>query len=84
VDIQRHRAGKGDEDWERTITKVKEVLTRVWPDFPEDLERFERTLASNAHWVEAGGPLLPVNMVSPSDLEFSRTLERVGRLEIPR
>ena len=84
VDIQRHHAGRGDEDWDRIIAKVKEVLTRVWPGFPDDLERFEQTLTSNAHWVEAGGPLLPVNLVSPSDLEFSRTLERIGRLEIPR
>lgn len=89
VDIQRRRAGDdhdhdhGNEDWDTTIAKVREVLTRVWPDFPDDLARFQQTRASNAHWVEVGGRLLPVNLVSPSDLECSRTLERVGRLAIP-
>ncbi len=85
VDIQRRGAGDdhGSEDWEGTIAKVEAALTRVWPDFPDDLARFRKTQASNARWVEVGGPLLPVNLVSPSDLEFSRTLERVGRLVIP-
>ncbi len=86
VDIQRRGAvhDHGSEDWKRTIAKVKAALTRVWPDFPDDLARFRKTQASNAHWVEVGGPLLPVNLVSPSDLEFSRTLKRVGRLRIPQ
>jgi hypothetical protein len=84
VDIQRHRGGKGDAGWEQTIDRVKAVLTRVWPDFPDQLAQYEQTLASNAQWVDVGGPLLPVNMVSPSDLEFSRTLQRVGRLKIPK
>lgn len=86
VDIQRRGAvdDHGSEDWKRTIAKVKAALSRVWPDFPDDLARFRKTQASNAHWVEVGGPLLPVNLVSPSDLEFSRTLERVGRLDIPQ
>jgi len=86
VDIQRHRTGDnhGSEDWNRIIAKVKAALTRVWPDFPDDLARLRKTQASNARWIEVGGPLLPVNLISPSDLEFSRTLERVGRLEIPQ
>ncbi|TVS18867.1 MAG: hypothetical protein EA417_02085 [Gammaproteobacteria bacterium] len=86
VDIQRRGAvdDHGSEDWKRTIAKVKAALSRVWPDFPDDLARFRKTQASNAHWVEVGGQLLPVNLVSPSDLEFSRTLERVGRLHIPQ
>ncbi len=86
VDIQRRGAGDdhGNRDWEEAMAKVSATLTRVWPDFPDDLARFRKTQASNAHWVEVGGPLLPVNLVSPSDLEFSRTLERVGRLVIPR
>jgi len=83
VDIQRHQAGKDDADWQRTIARVKEALSRVWRDFPTDLDRYECTLGSNAAWVDVGGPLLPVNMVSPSDLEHSRTLTRVGRLQIP-
>ncbi|MCC5886124.1 MAG: hypothetical protein JJT88_06775 [Gammaproteobacteria bacterium] len=86
VDIQRRGAGDdhGSEGWEETMAKVKAALTRVWPDFPDELARFRKTQASNASWVEVGGPLLPVNLVSPSDLEFSRTLERVGRLHIPQ
>jgi len=84
ADIQRRGGRGGDEAWERTIAKLREALGRVWPDLPAELDQYRRTLASNAHWVEIGSPLLPVNLVSPSDLEFSRTLERVGRLEIPR
>jgi hypothetical protein len=84
ADIQRRGRPGGDAAWERTIAKLEEALGRVWPDLPAELEHYQRTLAGNAHWVEIGSPLLPVNLVSPSDLEFSRTLERVGRLEIPR
>lgn len=84
ADIQRRGHPGGDAAWERTIAKLREALGRVWPELPAELDQYQRTLASNAHWVEIGGSLLPVNLVSPSDLEFSRTLERVGRLEIPR
>ena len=83
VDIQRRGPTDADADWDDTIERLKALLARVWPDFPEDEARWRQTLASNAHWVDVGGTLLPVNMVSPSDLEFSRTLQRVGRLEIP-
>jgi len=82
VDIQRRQGDAGDEDWQETIEELKQVLARMWPDFPDAVEQLERTMSGNAAWVEVGGPLLPVNMVSPSDLEFSWTLQRVGRLEI--
>ena len=88
VDMQRPRAGDphghGREDWDGTIAAVQKTLARVWPDFPDDLARLQRARASNAHWVDVGGPLLPVNLVSPADLEFSRTLEPIGRLAIPQ
>lgn len=86
ADIQRRRQPGGDDpEWQQTMADLKKALRRVWPDLPAELETYRRTLASNAHWVEIGGPLLPVNLVSPSDLEFSRTLEPpVGRLEIPK
>lgn len=88
VDIQRSRQGArdsgGDEDWERTIVKLEHVLARIWPDFHGELKQLEQTLACNSRWVDVGGALLPVNLVSPSDLEYSRTLTRIGRLEIPK
>lgn len=83
VDIQRRGPTAADDDWDDAIDRLKALLARVWPEFPEDEARWQQALASNAHWVEVGGRFLPVNMVSPSDLEFSRTLERVGKLKIP-
>jgi hypothetical protein len=86
ADIQRRRHPElADPKWERTIANLQKALSRVWSDFPAELETYRQTLASNADWVDIGGPLLPVNLVSPSDLEFSRTLQSpVGRLEIPK
>jgi hypothetical protein len=83
VDIQRRGPTQPDEDWDEAIGRLKALVARAVPEFPEDQARLQKALASNARWVEVGGPSLPVNMVSPSDLEFSRTLKRVGRLEIP-
>ena len=60
------------------------MLGRIWDDFPAQLAAYRQTLASNAHWVEVGSPGLPVNLVAPSDLEFSHNLQRVGKLEIPQ
>lgn len=84
VDLQRKGSGVQDADWERTTQKLRDVLARLLPELPEDLATWQHARSSNAAWVEVGGPMLPVNLVSPSDLEFSRTLERVGKLEIPR
>lgn len=86
ADMQRRRQPEPvDPKWERTIADLKQALGRVWPELPAELEIYRQTLASNAQWVDIGGPLLPVNLVSPSDLEFSRTLmPPVGRLEIPK
>lgn len=86
ADLQRRRQPGGDDPkWEQTIAELQKALGRVWPDLPAELATYRQTLASNAHWVDIGGPLLPVNLVSPSDLEFSRTLQPpVGRLEIPK
>lgn len=86
ADIQRRRRpGSMDPKWEETIKDLEKALGRVWPDLPAELETYQQTLASNAHWVDIGGPELPVNLVSPSDLEFSRTLKPpVAKLEIPK
>jgi len=93
VDLERRRAlaspeerpgGERDPDWDATMERLRRVLARVYPDLDAQLAAWRETVfARNAHWVPAGSPGLPVNLVTPSDLEFSRTLHRVGRLAIP-
>ncbi len=84
ADLERHHVGDGDEEWLALIEQIRGLLTQIWPEVPEQISQYQRTLASNAEWVDIGGTSLPVNFVSPSDLECSHTLERVGRLEIPK
>jgi hypothetical protein len=88
ANLQRRRrhaaASDGDEQWDDAVARLRELLNRIYGDFDELLERRERELlAGNADWAEIGSPALPATLVSPSDLEFSRTLQRVGRLAIP-
>jgi hypothetical protein len=86
VDLERRRtpAPEPDPAWEAMRERLREVLTRVYPDLDAQLASWRTTVfGGNAHWVPAGSRGLPVNLVSPSDLEFSRTLVRVGKLAVP-
>ncbi len=84
ADLERHQVGDGDEEWQAQVMKIRDLLTQIWPDAPEQISTYEKTLAANADWVDIGSNRLPVNFVSPMDLETSHTLERVGRLVIPK
>jgi hypothetical protein len=84
ADLERHHVGDGDEEWQAQIDQIKDLLTKIWPDVPQQISDYQKLLAANAEWVDIGGTSLPVNFVSPMDLETSHTLERVGRLEIPK
>lgn len=86
VDIERDRAhihNLNDQDWQATIQRIRDQLARLWEDLPEQLQHYEQLCQQNTKWVEVGGSQLPVNLVSPSDLEFSATFERVAKLPIP-
>lgn len=84
ADLERHQVGDGDEEWQALVTRIRALLAEIWPDAPEQISAYQQTLAANAQWVDIGGASLPVNFVSPLDLETSHTLERVGRLVIPQ
>lgn len=84
ADLERHHVGDGDEEWQALVDQIRQLLARIWPDTPELIRTYEQTLAANADWVDIGSSSLPVNFVSPLDLESSHTLERVGRLVIPK
>ncbi|MDX1648226.1 MAG: hypothetical protein R3263_00095 [Myxococcota bacterium] len=86
VDVERRRGLEPVEDvaWEETLQRVREVLRRVLPDLDTQLASWRDTVfRSNAWWVPVGSDGLPVNLVSPSDLECSRTLRRVAKLAVP-
>jgi hypothetical protein len=87
VDVERRRrqaAPLSDPEWEETMERLRRVLARVYPDLPDELRAWRKTVfESNATWVPVGSRELPVNLVSPSDLEFSRTLVRCAKLAIP-
>ena len=89
ADLERrrrhHGAGPGgDAEWDKAVSEMRDLLNRIFGDFEAQLGSYRQLLAaSNADWVEIGSAALPATLVSPSDLEFSRTLKRVGRLAIP-
>ena len=87
VDIERRRnqvSPISDPEWDQVIADMREQLGRIWPDLPSALAAYENLInAGNSAWVEVGSSLLPVNLVSPSDFEFSRSFKRVAKLPIP-
>lgn len=86
VDVERRRGLEpvADPEWEATMERLRRVLRRVYPDLDAELAAWRATVfAGNAHWVPVGSDALPVNLVSPSDLEHSHTLRRVAKLAVP-
>jgi hypothetical protein len=81
---QHAAAADGDADWDEAVAAMRDLLNKVYGDFDAQVQRHQRELwGGNADWVEIGSAALPATLVSPSDLEFSRTLRRVGHLAIP-
>lgn len=89
VDLERRRkkitaTNASDEKWEQMIADMRAVLNKIFGDFDKQLNNYMTMLsASNADWVDVGSAALPATLVSPSDLEFSRVLQRVGHLAVP-
>ena len=87
ADLERRRSGAAplaDPEWEALLARIRRALAQLWTSLPAELAARASALASNALWVEIGGPSLAVNLVAPSDLENSRTLRRVAKLAIPK
>ncbi|MEM6999733.1 MAG: hypothetical protein AAF529_03035 [Pseudomonadota bacterium] len=77
VDLARRSPAILDDELLRAV--IAEIRDRFLSSRPE------LSLAgapATERWVAAGGGAMPVNLLSPSDLEFSRTLQRVGRLTV--
>lgn len=89
ADLQRRReqlanVTGADEDWDDAVADMRELLNKIFGNFDEELARYQQEIsAGNADWVDIGSPALPATLVSPADLEFSRTLQAVGHLKIP-
>lgn len=89
ADLERRRqqlatAPSGDAKWDKAVADMRELLNKVYGDFNDQLANYKHQLqAGNSDWVDIGSPVLPATLVSPSDLEFSRTLHAVGHLAIP-
>jgi hypothetical protein len=82
---RRHAAASGsDAKWDEAVADMRELLNKIFDDFDSQLSNYQQQIrAGNADWVDIGSTDLPANLVTPSDLEYSRTLKAVGHLAIP-